>query len=84
MKIGFNEATAKGCSTLAKDLELCDKAGFEYIEIRLDMLRDYLATHAAQDLKRFFADHRIKPCHPICRYERKHYSRLRAYSKQAR
>lgn len=61
MKIGFNEATAKGCSTLEKDLELCDKAGFDFIEIRLDMLRDYLETHSVQDLKRFFAEHNIKP-----------------------
>lgn len=61
MKIGFNESTAKGCSSLAKDLELCDKAGFDYIEIRLDMFRDYIATHKEQELKNFFADHNIKP-----------------------
>ncbi|MEL7603395.1 MAG: sugar phosphate isomerase/epimerase [Bacillota bacterium] len=61
MKIGFNESTAKGCSSLSKDLDLCDKAGFDYIEIRLDMLRAYLAAHKAQELKDFFADHSIKP-----------------------
>ncbi len=61
MKLGFNESTAKGCSTLAKDLDLCNDAGFDYIEIRLDMLRDYLQTHQVRELKRFFADHRIRP-----------------------
>ena len=47
MKISYNEATAKGCSSLALDLELCEKAGFDYIEIRLDMLGDYLKEHTA-------------------------------------
>ncbi len=52
MKIGYNEATAKDCSTLEKDLELCEKYGFDYIEIRLDMLKDYLKTHTSDDLKK--------------------------------
>jgi len=61
MKISFNESTAKGCSTLAKDLEICNDVGFDFIEIRLDMLRDYLKTHSERELKSFFADHRIRP-----------------------
>ena len=36
MKISFNEACDLGCSTLEKDLTLCDKAGFDYIEISID------------------------------------------------
>lgn len=61
MKLSYNEATAKGCSTLAKDLELCEKAGFDYIEIRLDMLRDYLIDHTLEELTDFFKTHRLKP-----------------------
>ena len=61
MKISFNESTAKGCSTLAQDLEICNDVGFDFIEIRLDMLKDYLRTHSERELKQFFADHRIQP-----------------------
>ena len=39
MLISYNEACAKDCSTLEQDLELCERAGFDCIELRLDMLR---------------------------------------------
>lgn len=61
MKLGFNEATSKGCSTLATDLDLCEKVGFDYIEIRLDMLRTYLKEHTVEDLSDFFQHNRLKP-----------------------
>lgn len=61
MKISYNEATAMKCSSLEKDLVLCEKTGYEFIEIRLDMLRDYLKTHSVKDLKTFFDNNRIKP-----------------------
>lgn len=61
MKISYNEATAKGCSDLARDLELCEQEGFDYIEIRLDMLRDYLKEHTVADLVSFFASSRLQP-----------------------
>lgn len=61
MKISYNEATAKDCSSLALDLELCEKAGFDYIEIRLDMLNDYLKEHTVEELAAFFKTSRIKP-----------------------
>ncbi len=61
MKISYNEATAKDCSSLALDLELCEKAGFDYIEIRLDMLSDYLKEHTVEELAAFFRTSRIKP-----------------------
>ena len=61
MKISYNEATAKGCSSLALDLELCEKAGFDYIEIRLDMLGDYLKEHTVEELAAFFRASRLKP-----------------------
>lgn len=49
------------CSTLEQDLELCEKAGFDFIEIRLDMLRDYLTRHSLADLAAFFAGSRLRP-----------------------
>ena len=61
MRLSYNEACAMKCSTLEKDLELCEKAGFDYIEIRLDMLSVYLRNHTFQDLKDYFATHRLKP-----------------------
>ena len=41
MKTSYNEACGRDCSTLEQDLELCEQAGFDYIEIRLDLLRGY-------------------------------------------
>lgn len=61
MKTSFNEATASGCSTLERDLELCEANGFDYIEIRGDMLLDYLQNHTVEDLRQFFAKGRLKP-----------------------
>lgn len=61
MKLSYNEATAKGCSDLLTDLELCGKAGFDYIEIRLDMLEEYLRKHTLEELARFFKTSRLKP-----------------------
>lgn len=61
MKISYNEATAKDCSTLEQDLVLCDQYGFDYIEIRDDMLIDYLKKHPVDELKSFFDTHHIKP-----------------------
>lgn len=61
MKTSYNEATAKGCSSLALDLELCEAAGFDYIEIRLDMLSDYLKEHTLKELAAFFKTSRLKP-----------------------
>lgn len=42
MKLGINEATCKENSSLELDLQLCEKYHYDYIEIRLDMLKDYL------------------------------------------
>ena len=63
MKIGYNEATARDCPghTLEDDLRLCEQHGFDFIEIRMDMLRSYLTRHSLDDLKRFFAASRLKP-----------------------
>ncbi len=61
MKLCFNEATTIGNSTLEQDLILCERYGYDFIEIRLDKLREYLQTHCVADLKAFFAESRLKP-----------------------
>ena len=61
MKISYNEATGMGCSTLEDDLILCEKIGYDFIEIRLDMLRNYLKKYSIKNLKSFFDNSRIKP-----------------------
>ena len=61
MFISYNEACARDCSTLERDLELCEKAGFDYIEIRLDMLGEYLKHHTVEQLQAFFKTSRLKP-----------------------
>ena len=40
---------------------MCEKVGFDYIEIRLDMLRGWLKDHTVDQLKEFFETHRLKP-----------------------
>jgi len=61
MKLGYNEATAMKKSSLEKDLELCERYGYDYIEIRLDMLKEYLKSHTVDDLKKFFEKSHLKP-----------------------
>jgi len=63
MLIGYQEGTGIMCadSTLERDLELCEKVGFDIIEIRYDALQKYLMTHSIHDLKAFFAGSRLRP-----------------------
>mgnify|MGYP001248378462 CR=1 FL=1 len=61
MKIAFNQATTLRKSTLAKDLTFCEKVGYDYIEIRLDQLRDYLQEQTVDDLTAFFQQSHLKP-----------------------
>lgn len=61
LKLGFNEATCKENSTVEKDLEFCEKYGYDYIELRLDMLKEYLKTQTLDDLKAFFDKSHLKP-----------------------
>ena len=61
LKLGYNEATCKENSDLARDLVLCEKYGYDYIELRLDMLQDYFKTNTIDDLKAFFAKSHLKP-----------------------
>ena len=61
MLISYNEACALHCSTLEQDLVLCEKMGYDCIEIRLDMLSDYLKTHTVEDLVNFFKTSHLRP-----------------------
>lgn len=61
VKIGYNEATAMKRSNLCTDLILTEKYGYDYIEIRLDMLNEYLTHHSVSDLLDFFRSSRVKP-----------------------
>ena len=38
LKLGFNEATCKENSSVERDLELCEKYGYDYIELNLSAL----------------------------------------------
>ena len=61
MRLCINEATCKENSTLERDLALCEKYGFDFIEMRLDMIQDYLKDHTLDDLKAFFAKSHVRP-----------------------
>lgn len=61
MYTSYNEACGRDCSDLMTDLELCEKAGMDYIEIRLDMLRDFLKTGTIEELQNFFEKSHVKP-----------------------
>lgn len=61
MRICFNEATTLKNSTLERDLQLCEKYGYDLIEIRLDKVKEYLQEHTVKELRRFFQTNRIKP-----------------------
>lgn len=61
MKLGYNVATTKENATLQQELELCDKHGYDFIEIQMDKMPEYLETHTLEDMKAFFDTHDIKP-----------------------
>lgn len=62
MKLCFNQATTLENSNLVKDLEYCEKHGYDFIEIRtMDKLPEYLQNHSIEDLANFFKSNHIKP-----------------------
>lgn len=61
LKLGFNEATCMKNSSVEADLKLCEKHGYDYIELRLDMLKDYFQSHSIRDLQNFFSQSHLKP-----------------------
>ncbi len=64
MRLGFNEANSKGCAghSVMKDLELCDKYGFDLIDIQSECLdRDLEAgVVTLEEIGEFFKTHHIK------------------------
>lgn len=61
MRISYNEACARDCSTLETDLRLCEEVGFDDIEIRFDMLTAYLKEHTVEELAAWFKTSRLRP-----------------------
>lgn len=62
MRLGFNEATCMKRSTVEQDLILCEKYSYDYIELRLDMLKEYFSRgNKLRDLQSFFSSSRLKP-----------------------
>ncbi|WP_394236801.1 sugar phosphate isomerase/epimerase family protein [Niallia oryzisoli] len=62
MKLSFNEGTTWESASLQQNLDLCEKYGYDYIEIRkIDQLIDYLKENTLDDLKEYFDTHHIKP-----------------------
>ena len=64
MKIGFNEGCNRFCKdhSVMKDLELCEKYGFDYIDIQSECLDRDLAAgkYTVEDLGRWFETHNLK------------------------
>lgn len=64
MNIGFNEANSKGCAghTLMKDLEYCEKYGFDFIDIQSECLDRDLEKGIVtlEQIGEFFRTHHLK------------------------
>lgn len=61
MKLGLHVATICKNADLETALEICEKHGYDVIELRLDMLRDYLTRHSINELADWFQTHHLKP-----------------------
>jgi 2-keto-myo-inositol isomerase len=61
VKIGFNQGCTLHNSTLENDLILCEKHGFDFLELRIDKLQEYETTHTLEELKGVFDSSRIMP-----------------------
>lgn len=63
MKFCFNQGSSDKCKdhSMIAELEACEKYGFDFIDIRFDILDDYLKDHTAQELADWFALHKVKP-----------------------
>lgn len=61
MKLAVNEATCMKSSSLMEDLQLAEMNGYDFIELRIDMLREYLEKGSLDELKHFFECHHLKP-----------------------
>ena len=61
MKIAYNIRCTLPNATLEQELELCQRAGFDSIELRIDKLRAYLQTHTRDELQSFFRKNTLRP-----------------------
>ena len=62
MKLSMNQATCLEKSSLEKDLELCEKYGYDMIEPRtMDGIPNYLKNHTIDELAAWFESHKVKP-----------------------
>ena len=71
MKIGFNEGCNRFCAdhSVLKDLEYCEKYGFDYIDVQSECLnRDLVAgKYTIEELGEWFKNHNLK-CSLQCPY----------------
>lgn len=61
MKISYNPTCTLHNATLEEDLKLCEESGFDFIELRIDKLKNYLRSHTREELQAFFRQSRMKP-----------------------
>uniref|UniRef100_UPI003D7D9762 sugar phosphate isomerase/epimerase family protein n=1 Tax=Butyricicoccus sp. TaxID=2049021 RepID=UPI003D7D9762 len=63
MKLCFNQGSCDHCPdhSMMADLEAAEKYGFDYIDLRFDILDEYLKDHTAEELAEWFNTHHLKP-----------------------
>lgn len=61
MFVSYNEACTLHNSDLEKDWIYAARAGFSYMELRLDKLDEYLETHTLEQLKQFISSGPMRP-----------------------
>lgn len=59
VKLGYNPTLKQ--ATLEQELELCEKYGFDAIELRIEKLKDYFTRNTLADLKSFFEQSTLQP-----------------------
>lgn len=60
MIFGINGATTEKCS-LAEDIEIAGKAGYDVVEIRKDKMEAFLKKHSYRDLVEIMVRNRVRP-----------------------
>lgn len=63
MKLCFNQGSCDHCPdhSMMADLEAAEKYDFDYIDLRFDILDEYLKDHTAEELAEWFNTHHLKP-----------------------
>lgn len=61
MKTAYNVSCTLENATLEQELTLCEAAGFDFIELRIDKLRAYLRDHTRDELQSFFRKSKLRP-----------------------